>query len=86
MAAPTKNLIYFTPEGSPVAPDKFDTRVRMRNLSKGLITRETLEKHLNALPDDTDAGEYRSFDSIVNEEVAAEETNTDGSESGPITH
>jgi len=86
MAAATKQPIYFIPEGSPVAPDKYDVRVRVRNLSKGLITRDSLEKHLNSLPDDTDQCEFRSFDSIVNEEAPAEGSSSGGSESGSITH
>jgi hypothetical protein len=53
--------VYFIPQGSPVAPDRFDTRIRLRSLTRGLIRAEDLEKHLKSLPDDAASGEVRPY-------------------------
>ena len=69
--------IYYVPAGSPVGPDKFDTRLRMRNLTRGVITPDEVKKFQTSLPDDTDSAEFRSYDEILNrEETAAGGTTT----------
>lgn len=63
---------YFVPAGSPVYPDKFDTRVRLRSLTLGLLKPEDVEKHLESLPDEAANADIVDFNSIVeNEEAVA---------------
>lgn len=85
--AANKN-IYIIPEGSPVAPDKYDVRVRNRHISGGVITAESLKKHLENLPDESDQADFRSYDTIVNDEtVETTETAAAGApEGGSTTH
>lgn len=64
-----KNQIYFIPEGSPVAPDKYDVRVRNRHITGGVVTFEGLKSYLTSLPDDTEFAEFRSYDVIVNDDT-----------------
>lgn len=66
--ADTKSKIYYIPEGSPVAPDKFDVRVRNRQLSGGHVTYTELKNHLESLPDDTAYADSRSYDAVVNDD------------------
>jgi hypothetical protein len=63
-----QDSVYFTPEDSPVRPNPFDTRVRMRSLSRALITAAELKKHLQSLPDDTASANYRSLEALLNEQ------------------
>ena len=61
--------VYYTPAGSPVIPDRFDVRVRLRHLSKGALSFEEVKKHLSSLPDDSAHADYRNYDSVVREEA-----------------
>lgn len=63
-----KSDIYFTPEDSPVRPNPFDTRVRLRNLTRGDITQEGVQKFLNGLPDETSHAEIRGYTDVIYEE------------------
>lgn len=66
---------YYVPAGSPVYPNLFDTRVRLRSLTLGLLKPEELEKHLAELPDESANADFVEFNSIVedsSEEVAEE--------------
>jgi hypothetical protein len=63
-----QDAVYFTPEDSPVRPNPFDTRVRLRSLSRALITPAELKKHLQSLPDETHQATYRSLDALLNEQ------------------
>jgi len=48
----------------------FDTRVRLRSLTLGLLKPEDLEKHLASLPDEAGNAEVVDFNSIVDNEEA----------------
>ncbi len=80
-----KKDIYATPTDSPVVPNFFDVRVQNKYLSRGIITREELEKHLKSLPDDAEYANEIGFDSLVNEE-SSEGAASSEAESGNITH
>lgn len=56
---------YYVPKGSPVFPSRFDTRVRLRSLTLGLLNQEELDAHLEALPDESANAEFIDFNSIV---------------------
>jgi hypothetical protein len=85
--AANKSNIYMIPEGSPVAPDKYDVRVRNRHISGGVITFEGLKKHLENLPDDTEHAELRSYDAIVNDDsVETADVVAGAPEGGSTTH
>lgn len=61
--------IYFTHPNSPVLPDKFDVRVRLRHLTRGALTFDDVKKHLAALPDDAAFADFRDYDAVVKEDV-----------------
>ena len=63
-----KDEIYYTPEGSPVGPSKFDKRVILRNRSRGSVTTAELKQHLVSLPDEAEHGITMEFDVIVGDE------------------
>ena len=60
-----KNAAF--PSTSPVVPDQFDTRIRLRNLSRGVLTQEELAKYQKALPDESANAEFLSFEELVGE-------------------
>ncbi len=62
--------VYFVPKNSPVYPSVFDTRVRLRSLTLGLIKPGELEKHLEALPDESANADFIEFNAIINNEEA----------------
>ena len=53
---------------SPVVPDLFDVRLRLRYLSLGKINQKQLDKYLSDLPDDAANAERVDYDSVVHEE------------------
>jgi hypothetical protein len=68
---------------SPVVPDIYDVRIRSRNLTRGIVTKDELKKHLTSLPDDTENAIFVDFNTIVKDE----ETPTDGAvRDGGFTH
>lgn len=46
---------------------KVDVRLIERNLARGVITNDDVEKTLKKLPDDGDNAEYVSIESLMNE-------------------
>ncbi len=77
-----KDKVYFTPEGSPVAPDLYDVRVRAQYLSRGKVTPEELKEYLSNLPDESENAEARPLDQVLGDE------NSEGLIGGPgaLTH
>lgn len=65
---------YYVPENSPVFPSRFDTRVRLRSLTLGLLKQEELDSHLEALPDESENAEFVDFNSIVEDDDTAAAT------------
>lgn len=63
-----KESVYFIPAGSPVAPDPFDVRIRLRSLSKGGMQDVVLKKYLDSLPDDANNAVVTKFGDLVNDE------------------
>ena len=63
--------VYFIPEGSPVAPDLYDWRVRLRFKSKGVITAQGLKGYIDSLPDEASNAVVLNFNDIVSDEEAA---------------
>jgi|GEM_PF-1495762 len=63
-----KESVYFIPAGSPVAPDPFDVRIRLRSLSKGGMQNEALKKYLDSLPDEANNAVVVKFGDLVNDE------------------
>ena len=85
--AANKSNIYIIPEGSPVAPDKFDVRVRNRHLSSGTLSFDELKKYLSSLPDDSERAELRNYDTIVNDDsVESGDSPVGAPEGGTTTH
>ena len=48
-----------------VEAKKFDTRVLERNVARGVITDAEVKKAVQSLPDDAEAGEYVSIESLM---------------------
>ncbi len=46
---------------------KMDVRLVERNVNRGVMTAEDVEKNLKKLPDDGDNAQYVSIDSLANE-------------------
>ena len=63
-----KDSVYFAPEGSPVVPGRFDSRIRRRSLTRGIVTRDELKAHLNNLPDDKAVADFRDYEALVKDE------------------
>jgi hypothetical protein len=57
--------VYFIPEGSPVAPDRFDARIRLRSMTRGMLPTDDLAKHLKNLPDDAAHGDVRDYTEVT---------------------
>ena len=83
-SAPKLDEVYFAPEGSPVVPHRFDARVRLRSLTRGILTLDDLKKHADSLADESSHGETRSFDALVKDESV--ETTSDSGTPGLTTH
>lgn len=50
-----------------VESKKFDTRMIERNVARGVLSSEEIEKNLKKLPDDAENAEYISLDEIAGE-------------------
>jgi hypothetical protein len=48
---------------------KFDTRVIERNLQRGRITPEEIQKSVDSLPDDAENADYIEIESLVDEDL-----------------
>lgn len=46
---------------------KLDTRMIERNIARGHLTNDELEKSLKALPDDSENADYTSLDDLAND-------------------
>ena len=77
-----KDKVYFTPDGSPVAPDLFDVRVRTQYLSRGIVSPDELKDYLAALPDESENAEARLLEQVLGDEVAEGQ----GTVPGATTH
>jgi hypothetical protein len=59
--------VYYVPENSPVYPSRFDTRIRLRSLTRGLLTQNELSTYLEQLPDDASNAEVRNYSEVIDE-------------------
>ncbi len=57
--------IYYNPAGSPVVPDRFDVRIRLRSLTRGLITHDDVKSYRENLPDEANNADFRPFAEII---------------------
>jgi len=62
-----KDKVYYVPENSPVYPSRFDTRIRLRSLTRGLLTQTELSDYLTGLPDDASNAEVRNYSEVIDE-------------------
>ena len=67
----TDKKVYYVPEDSPVFPNRYDTRVRLRSLTLGILKQEDLDSHLTSLPDESENAEFVEFNSIVEDDDTA---------------
>lgn len=67
--------VYYVPENSPVYPSRFDTRIRLRSLTRGLLTQTELSSYLTNLPDDASNAEVRNYSEVIEE---ADDSSGDG--------
>jgi hypothetical protein len=51
-----------------VEEKKLDVRVAERNISRGVISSEELQKALDKLPDDSDNSQWVNIDSLLRDE------------------
>jgi hypothetical protein len=51
-----------------VEAKKLDTRVVERNQNRGMISADDVEKAVKKLPDDADAGDWVSIDSLMKDD------------------
>lgn len=65
------NKVYYVPKGSPVYPNPFDTRIRLRSLTRGLLSADEVKNYLSSLPDDSANAEFVDFNEIVEGEDSA---------------
>ena len=63
----TNDKVYYVPENSPVYPSRFDTRIRLRSLTRGLFTQVELNDYLAKLPDDASNAEVRNYSEVIDE-------------------
>ncbi len=63
--------VYYVPTDSPVYPNRFDTRIRLRSLTRGLLSPNEVEKYLSDLPDDASNAEVRNYTEIVDDDDAS---------------
>jgi hypothetical protein len=75
-----KDDTYKRPDSSPVLPDAFDCRIRLRSLTRGEITQADLKKYHDALPDDAANADFRDYDQLMSQE-GADGTSLDSEES-----
>jgi hypothetical protein len=62
--------IYYNPENSPVVPDRFDVRIRLRSLTRGLISQEDVKKYRENLPDDALNADFRPFTEVIGHDAS----------------
>jgi hypothetical protein len=74
--------IYQTPKDSPVVPSPFDKRVRLRNLTRGVVSKTEVDAHLKTLPDETSHADFRDYEKLVKSEDDSSRSNG----SGTTTH
>jgi hypothetical protein len=72
MTTKKNDKIYYAPEGSPVVPDKFDVRTRLRSLTRGLISHDDVKKYRENLPDDAANADFRPFAEIIGHESSGD--------------
>ncbi len=65
MTKKNDKAIYYNPPNSPVVPDQFDVRIRLRSLTRGLISQEDVKKYRENLPDDAANADFRPFAEIT---------------------
>lgn len=80
------NKVYFTPEGCPVMPNKFDARIRRRSLTRGLLSAAELKKHYDSLPDETSHCEFRDYDALIRDDGTEGAALSGPAGSGTTTH
>lgn len=51
-----------------VRAKKFDARLTQRHLERAVFTQDELQKNLDSLPDDADAGEWVSIESLIGDD------------------
>jgi hypothetical protein len=61
------NKVYYVPKDSPVYPNRFDTRIRLRSLTRGLLSQTEVTQYLTDLPDDASNAEVRNYSEVVDE-------------------
>ncbi len=61
------NKVYYVPKDSPVYPNRFDTRIRLRSLTRGLLSQTEVTQYLTDLPDDASNAEVRHYSEVVDE-------------------
>jgi len=64
MSKKLKNVFEYE---SPLVPNPFDTRIRRRNITRGIVEASTLSKHLDSLEDFASNAEEIGFDDVVYE-------------------
>jgi hypothetical protein len=65
-----KDKIYYAPENSPVVPHPFDVRIRLRSLTRGLISHDDVKKYRENLPDDAANADFRPFAEIIGHDAS----------------
>jgi hypothetical protein len=65
------NKVYYVPKGSPVYPNPFDTRIRLRSLTRGLLSEDEVKNYLDSLPDDSANAEFVDLNAILEGEDSA---------------
>lgn len=70
------NKVYYVPKDSPVYPNRFDTRIRLRSLTRGLLSPEEVQNYLNSLPDEAANAEYVDLNNITDEDDSLEADET----------
>jgi hypothetical protein len=68
MSKKSDKPIYYSPANSPVVPDRFDVRIRLRSLTRGLLTHDDVNKYRTNLPDDANNAEFRPFAEIIGQD------------------
>lgn len=63
-----KDEVFLT--DSPVVPNLYDVRLRMRNLSRGYVKNDELKKYLTSLPDESENCVVTTFGEVIQKEEA----------------
>jgi len=78
MSKKTDTSIYYAPKGSPVVPDRFDVRIRLRSLTRGLISHDDVKTYRAELPDDAANADFRPFAEIIGHDASADVVPSNG--------